>query len=86
MRDEIKQILTDTFHPETLIVKDESHLHIGHPGAKEGGGHFAIEIIADAFEGKSPLERHRMVYDALADYMQQQIHAVKIKAKSPSEV
>ena len=65
-KDEITRLLVEAFEPETLGVDDESHLHEGHEGAKDGRSHFRVLIISLAFEDKSLLERHRMVYRALA--------------------
>lgn len=78
----IRQRLTDAFAPERLEIIDDTHKHVGHASAK-GGGHFTVQVIAEAFEGKKPLERHRMVYDALGDLMQGEIHALSIKAEPP---
>jgi BolA protein len=69
---------------ETEII-DESHLHAGHAGARSGRGHYALRIRSQAFEGKSPIQRHRLVYEALGDMMQTDIHALSIKALAPSE-
>ena len=74
----IKELLTASFEPTHLQVIDESHLHAGHAGAKTGLGHFAVEIESDAFAGKKPLERHRMIYEALGNMMQTDIHALRI--------
>jgi len=84
--DMIREKLTAAFAPEQLDIIDESHLHAGHPGARSGGGHFAVTIVSNAFEGHNLLARHRMVYDALGDAMQTEIHALSIKAFSPKEV
>ena len=67
------------------LITNRFHLHIGHEGAKEGGSHFAITIVSKDFEGKSRIDRHRMVYDALAEMMSNHIHALKITALSPNE-
>lgn len=83
--DMIREKLTAAFAPEQLDIIDESHLHAGHPGARSGGGHFVANIVSKAFEGKNMLERHRMVYDALGDAMQTDIHALSIKAYTPEE-
>ena len=80
---QIKHRLQEVFHPTHLVVIDESHQHIGHVGAKEGGGHFAIEIVSDKFRDKSVLEQHRLIYQALGALMQTEIHALRIKAKAP---
>lgn len=79
----IEAILTDAFAPSHLLVKDQSHLHAGHAGAKDGRGHFAVSIVSTAFAEKSPLERHRMVYAALGSLMETDIHALKINATAP---
>jgi BolA protein len=72
--------------PETLEVFDDSHEHAGHAGAKEGGGHFQLVIVAREFAGKSAVARHRLVYDALSDMMPKQIHALAIRAYAPEEL
>jgi BolA protein len=71
--------------PVHLQVKDQSHLHAGHAGARDGMGHFEVTIVADAFEGKSRIERHRLIYAALGPLMQSDIHALKINAYAPAE-
>lgn len=76
----IRTCLTEKLQPAHLDIIDQSHLHAGHAGAKEGKGHFAVEIVSGAFAGKSLIERHRLVYDALGDLMQTDIHALSIKA------
>lgn len=83
---EITRRLNEAFEPETLGVEDESHLHEGHEGAKDGRGHFRVLIITDAFEGKTMIERHRMIYRALDEMMRLDIHALAIDAWSPSEL
>ncbi|MCW8871991.1 MAG: BolA family transcriptional regulator [Xanthomonadales bacterium] len=83
---EIKQRLAAAFEPETLGVEDESHLHEGHAGARDGRGHFRVLIISEAFADRSLLERHRMVYRALGDLMRTDIHALSIDAWSPHEL
>lgn len=82
----IEDRLRGAFEPVELLVKDQSHLHAGHAGAQTGMGHFEVRIIAKAFDGKSPMERHRLVYEALGDLMLTDIHALKIQARSPDEV
>jgi BolA family transcriptional regulator, general stress-responsive regulator len=72
--------------PETLEVFDDSHEHAGHAGAKDGGGHFQLVIVAREFAGKSAVARHRLVYDALSDMMPKQIHALAIRAYAPEEL
>lgn len=72
--------------PTALDIRDESHRHIGHAGARDGRGHFACVIASKAFEGKSMLECHRMVYDALGDMMLHDIHALSIRALTPGQL
>lgn len=69
-------------HPTHLEVIDESHKHIGHPGAQSGGGHFLVIIASEKFKGQSLIACHRMIYDALDDLMEKEIHALKIKIAS----
>lgn len=81
----IEALLTEAFSPSHLLVKDQSHLHAGHAGAQDGRGHFDLTIVAEAFAGKRPLARHRLVYDALGSMMETDIHALRITARGPSE-
>lgn len=81
----IEQLLRSAFAPSELLVKDQSHLHEGHAGAREGKGHFDVKIVSERFAGRSKIERHRMVYDALGPYMQSDIHALRIRAISPRD-
>ena len=81
----IRQILSSRFDPSELLIKDQSHLHAGHAGAQDGRGHFDVTIVSDAFAGKSRIERHRMVYDALQPIIDSDIHALRIKARDPGE-
>jgi BolA family transcriptional regulator, general stress-responsive regulator len=81
----IKSILTTAFKPELLEIIDNSKAHAGHAGARSGGGHYHVTIVAEAFENKSLVQRHQLIYNALGDLMKQQIHALGINALSPSE-
>lgn len=81
----IRDTLTAALAPQTLEIRDDSAKHAGHAGARGGGGHFAVQIVSDAFAGKSLIQRHRMVYDALAEAMQSDIHALSIQAETPQE-
>ena len=83
--DEIRRRLQETLMPVELEVEDESHLHVGHAGAQDGRGHFRVKIVSGAFHGKRSLQRHRLVYDALGDLMQTDIHALSIEALTPFE-
>ena len=77
---EITRRLESCLTPSNLSVIDESHLHAGHAGAKTGKGHFAVTISSPQFEGLLPLKRHRLVYQAVGDLMDTDIHALSIKA------
>ncbi|MBL4851625.1 MAG: BolA family transcriptional regulator [Gammaproteobacteria bacterium] len=81
----IRQRLTDALSPSSLEIVDDSHKHVGHAGAASGGGHFTVHIIAEAFVGKSLIQRHRTIYNALGDAMENDIHALSIKAYTPAE-
>ena len=81
----IRQRLTDELAPLELEVEDQSHLHVGHAGARDGRGHFRVEIRSAAFAGLSRVARHRRVYVALGDMMQTDIHALSIRALTPEE-
>lgn len=82
----IRARLTAAFAPERLVVIDESHLHAGHAGSREGGqSHFRVEIVAAAFAGLTRLQRHRRVNAALAAELAGPIHALSIVAEAPGE-
>ena len=83
--EQIRECLLAHFSATELLVKDQSHLHAGHAGAKDGRGHFDVTVVAEEFSGKTRLERHRMVYDALGKLIESDIHALSIKAIAPSE-
>lgn len=82
---QIRERLEKAFEPQELLVKDQSHLHVGHEGARSGKGHFDVTIVSPAFEGATRIQRHQMVYDALNDLLESDIHALRIKAKAPTE-
>ena len=82
----IRERLTSAFAPTVLDIEDDSAKHAGHAGARSGGGHFNVRIVSKVFSGKSLVQRHRLVYDAVGDAMQQEIHALSIQAKAPDEV
>ena len=82
---QMKQILSEVFSPSKLLIRDQSHLHAGHAGARDGKGHFSVTIVAAAFADLSRLERHRLIYDALNEMMQSDIHALTITAQTPDE-
>ena len=81
----IRERLTTTLQPAELEIIDESARHAGHAGAASGGGHFIVNIVAAAFNDKTLIQRHRLVYDAVDDIMHREIHALSIQAKTPEE-
>lgn len=84
--DAIRVALESALHPQSLRIEDESHRHAGHEGARDGRGHFRVEVVSDAFAGLAPIARHRLVYAALAPLMTTDIHALSIGARTPGEV
>ena len=84
--DIITEKLTSAFSPQSLEVVDESHLHAGHAGSREGGQtHYRVYIVSNAFEGKSRVDRHRMINVALAAELAGSVHALAIHAAAPGE-
>ena len=85
---EIQKRLNAALSPSVIDITDETADHAHHRGAREkpGSGHYNLTIVAESFEGKSRLQRHRMIYSALGELMAKEIHALKIDAKSPSEL
>ena len=85
-KDLIINKLTKAFAPQSLTVVDESHRHEGHAGHRPSGeSHFRIYIVAEAFRGKSRLERHRMVNETLTAELAGGVHALAIHASAPGE-
>ena len=84
--DLITQKLTEAFSPQSLNVEDESSKHEGHAGARPGGQtHYRVYIVSQAFKGKTRLERHRMINQALSDELAGGIHALALHAAAPGE-
>ena len=81
---QIESRLQAALGPESLEVQDDSHLHAGHAGAREGR-HFTVRMVSSRFEGLSRLARHRLVYDALGALAGQGIHALAIEARAPGD-
>jgi BolA protein len=81
----IEQKLT-ALAPAQVDLHDESSSHAGHVGAAHGGGHYRLIIVSSQFAGKPTQARHRMVYSALGDMLQREIHALSIKAYTPDEI
>ena len=80
---QITERLNTAFSPVHLEVIDESHLHAGHAGAKEGKGHFRVVIVADAFADISMIKSHRLIFGALGSMMETDIHALTIDVTAP---
>ena len=72
--------------PVSLDIIDESHKHAGHAGARDGGGHYVVNIVSAQFAGKNTVARHRMIYSALGEMMKREIHALTILARAPDEI
>ena len=81
----IRAALQSALAPSLLEVGDDSALHVGHAGAASGGGHYSVKIVSSRFDGLRLVMRHRLVYDAVQDMMQAEIHALAITALAPSE-
>jgi BolA family transcriptional regulator, general stress-responsive regulator len=82
--EQITAALQAALSPTALEVQDDSHLHAGHAGAREGR-HFSVRITAAAFEGQQRVARHRLVYTALQPLIDQGIHALAIDARAPAD-
>lgn len=81
----IEAALAGAFAPRSLEVVDDSARHAGHAGARDGRGHFNVDIVSEAFAGLAPIARHRAVYAALGEMMTTDIHALSIRARTPGE-
>ena len=81
---DVETALRAALAPTEIRVQDDSHLHAGHAGAREGR-HFSVVICSPRFEGVGRVGRHRLVYDALASLMPRGIHALAIEARAPGE-
>jgi BolA protein len=82
---QIEASLREALQPTRLEVQDDSHLHAGHAGAREGR-HFTVRIVSPAFNGLSRVARHRLVYHALSTLIPQGIHALALHTQAPDEV
>ena len=83
--DELRQRLLARFPDARVALSDDSQLHAGHIGSAGGAVHFTVEIVSGDFAGLARVARHRLVYDAVADWMPHRIHALIVKAASPAE-
>ena len=80
----IREALT-ALQPVRLDIRDDSAKHAGHAGARDGRGHFSVSIVSAAFDGLSPIQRHKRVYAAMGTLMDTDVHALAIVAKTPAE-
>ena len=81
----IRSLLAESLATREIEVIDDSHLHAGHAGARDGRGHFRVRVVSAAFDGLRPLQRHQLIYRSLGDLMQTDIHALSIAALTPAE-
>ncbi|WP_018698771.1 BolA family protein [Amorphus coralli] len=85
-RDTIEAKLTEALQPNEIEITDESHLHAGHSGWREGGEtHFRVRVVSEAFSGKGRVDRHRLVNAILADELGGGVHALAMKTLAPGE-
>lgn len=82
---QLRSALERALAPTSIEISDDSAHHVGHAGAREGG-HYRVTLVAEAFRGHPQLERHRMVYSAVAPLMHGAVHALNIQARTPDEV
>jgi BolA family transcriptional regulator, general stress-responsive regulator len=82
----IRALLEQRLAPVRLEIRDESAAHAGHAGAAGGAGHFRVIVVSDAFRGRSLVQRHRLVHDALAQMLKNEIHALALVTKAPEEL
>lgn len=80
----IRTLVQDSLHPVRLEIRDDSAAHAGHAGGG-GRGHFYVRIVSEVFSGKSLVERHRLVHDALAALLETDIHALALSTRAPDE-
>ena len=80
----LRAALEAALRPSVLEIVDDSARHAGHAGAR-GGGHYQVTLVAEAFRGRTALERHRLVYEAVAPLMAGEVHALNISARTPEE-
>jgi BolA protein len=81
----IEALLRASLTPVSLDIADDSHLHAGHAGARDGRGHFRVRVVAQQFAGLRTLQRHQLVYRSLGELMSTDIHALSIEALTPEE-
>lgn len=81
----IRSLLAAALETDQIELIDDSHLHAGHAGARDGRGHFRVRVVSEKFAGLRSLQRHQLVYRSLGDMMQTDIHALNIVALTPEE-
>jgi len=81
----LREALERALAPSRLDIEDQSSRHAGHAGAADGRGHFAVDVVSECFAGLPTMARHRLVYEAVGDLMQTDIHALSIRARAPDE-
>jgi BolA protein len=81
----MQSLLQAALTPEFIDIEDESHLHAGHAGARDGHGYYALTLVSDRFDGRPAIARHRMVYAALGDMMSTDIHALRMNLYAADE-
>lgn len=79
----IRKKLLERLPALSVEVEDESHLHVGHEGAKDGKGHFRVTVVSEKFRGCSRVQAQRLVFDVLAEEMQSEIHALSVQTRLP---
>jgi BolA protein len=82
--EKIRLALTARLAPVELSIRDDSAAHAGHAGAREGG-HFSVLVVSERFAGRTRMQRHQLVYEAVADLLRTDIHALSIQACTPQE-
>jgi len=81
----IRAALQAQLAPSHIAVGDDSAAHAGHAGARGGAGHFHVQVVSERFRGRSRIERHRLIYEAVQNLMGSEIHALAIEALAPEE-
>jgi BolA protein len=82
---QLRDRLTAALAPMELVISDQSHLHAGHAGSQGGARHYHARVVAACFRGKTRVQQHRLVYDAVADLMPHPIHALALETAVPVE-
>jgi BolA family transcriptional regulator, general stress-responsive regulator len=83
--DDLRARFEAAFPDAAIELADDSHLHAGHAGSAGGAGHYTVRIVSPRFDGTSTVARHRLVYDAVRDWMPHRVHALVIVARTPAE-